>query len=146
MTEMNTSTLLATIPPGHRPEPWTWDDEERDIRSRLCLCCGRQGHHQEEIERRMREHGFMDGVCVGDDGRLHDGHHRVVAAKALGIRMVPIETREECDARWIRDHGSYVWELRRFGDVHAGAEWDHVQNFRRAAIAFAQTLVEERAS
>lgn len=130
------SDLLATVPPGHRTEPWTWADEERDIRSRLCLCCGQPGHHQEMIEARIAADGITEGVTIGDDGRLHDGHHRVVAAKALGIEFVPVSTRAEADGRWLRDHGSYIWELRRFGDVHAGSEWDHVQSFRQAARDF----------
>lgn len=131
--------LIERISPGHRQPPWSWDQEEADIRARLCLCCGRPGHHQQLVEQRMAKHGFTDGVCVGDDGRLHDGHHRIVAARTLGIEFVPIETRDECDARWLRDHGSYVWELRRFGDVHAGGEWEHVQNYRRAARLFARS-------
>lgn len=136
MTDIALAELLATVPPGHRPLPWSWEDEERDIRSRLCLCCGEPGHHQETVEAHVADHGLTEGVCIGDDGRLHDGHHRVIAASALGIELVPLETRAESDARWLRDHGTFVWELRRFGDVHAGEEWAHVQNFRQAAREF----------
>jgi hypothetical protein len=133
--------LLATIPPGHRPQPWSWEDEERDIWSRLCLCCGQPGHYQETVEARIAAHGFTEGVCIGEDGRLHDGHHRVVAASALGIERVPLETKDEADSRWLRDHGTFVWELRRFGDVHPGEAWSWVQNFCQAARDFAAHVV-----
>lgn len=128
--------LLATVPPGWHDEGWTWEDEERDIRSRLCLCCGLIGHHQEMIEARIREHGLTEGVCIGDDGRLHDGHHRVVAANALGIERIPLETRAECDARWVRDHGPVRWELRRFGDSRPDGHWDWIQMVRQEARDF----------
>lgn len=134
-TDISLAELLATIPPGHRAGPWSWADEERDIRNRLCLCCGRVGHHQATVEARVSEHG-IEPVCIGEDGRLHDGHHRVVAAIVLGIERIPLQTRAEADTRWQSDHGSYVWELRQFGDVHAGAEWEHVQRFRQAALEF----------
>lgn len=128
--------LLATVPPGHRDEPWSWEDEERDIRIRLCLCCGQPGHYQETVEARAAAHGITEGVCIGEDGRLHDGHHRVIAALHLGIERVPLETKAEADSRWLRDHGSFLWELRQFGDVHAGECWSYVQNFRQSARDF----------
>lgn len=136
LREIALADLLATVPPGHRPLPWSWENEERDIRSRLCLCCGRQGHYQETVEKRVAEFG-LEGVCIGEDGRLHDGHHRVIAAKTLGIERIPLETKAEADSRWLRDHGSYIWELRQFGDVHPGEAWAYVQNFRQAARDFA---------
>ena len=128
--------LLTTVPPGHRKEPWTWEDEERDIWSRLCLCCGQPGHYQETVEAHIAEHGLTEGVCIGEDGRLHDGHHRVIAAKTLRIERVPLEAKDQADSRWRRDHGSFLWELRRFGDVHPGEAWAYVQQFRQAARAF----------
>lgn len=128
--------LLATIPPGWHPEPWSWEDEERDIRSRLCLCCGRPGHHQRMVEERVARDGLIGGVCIGDDGRLHDGHHRVIAAKVLGIELIPLETRAECDARYEREHGTHIWELRRFGDIPPGKHWEWIQMIRQEARDF----------
>jgi hypothetical protein len=128
--------LLATVPPGHRDEPWTWEDEERDIRIRLCLCCGQPGHHQETVEALMAEGRLSARACIGEDGRLHDGHHRVVAAKHLCIERVEIEPKDEADSRWQRDHGGTMWELRRFGDVHAGEAWAYVQRVRQQARDF----------
>jgi hypothetical protein len=128
--------LLATVPPGHREEPWTWDDEERDIAIRLCLCCGDAGHYQKTVEARIAEHGLTEGVCIGEDGRLHDGHHRVIAALHLDIEEVPLEAKHEADSRWQIDHGGTMWELRQFGDVHPGEAWAYVQNVRQQAREF----------
>lgn len=92
--------MAATLPlaavlerwrPGSYDEPWTWADEERDLLERACLCCGEPGHYQRSLEAYMAEHGFTQGVCLGTDGRVWDGHHRIVAAKRLGIELVPLE-------------------------------------------------------
>lgn len=128
--------LLATVPPGWHTEPWSWEDEERDIRARLCLCCGQPGHHQELVEKRVATNGLTEGVCIGNDGRLHDGHHRVVAAIVLGIEQIPLETREQADVHWARDHGTHIWELRRFGDVPPGEHWDWIQKIRQEVRDF----------
>ena len=134
---MALADLLATVPPGWRQEPWSWDDEERDVRSRLCLCCGKPGHHQDTVEAFVAANGLTEGVCIGADGKLHDGHHRVIAAMTLGIERVPLESREEADARWNRDHGTtHIWELRRFGDSPPGTHWDWVQKVRQEARDF----------
>lgn len=136
--KMALSELLSTVPPGHRDQPWTWDDEERNLRLRLCLCCGKPGHHQQVIEERIRQSGVVPPVCIGEDGKLHDGHHRVIAAKTLGIPDIPLEPRAEADERSRQDHGSYVWELRRFGDANPGGEYDHIQYVRQAARDFVE--------
>lgn len=111
--------LLAEYQPGSYPPPWTWDDEERDLLARVCLCCGEAGHYQHQLEAHMREHGLDQGVCLGDDGRVWDGHHRIVAAKRLGIETIPLESGNDAQARWVRDHGHVGWEDRKFGDKHA---------------------------
>lgn len=133
---MALAELLASTPPGHREGSWTWEDEERDIAIRLCLCCGQVGHYQETVETRIAEQGLTEGVCIGEDGRLHDGHHRVIAALHLGIERVPLETKDEADSRWRIDHGGTTWELRQFGDVHPGEAWEYVQNVRQQARDF----------
>ena len=95
---------------------WTWEDEERSIRTRMCLCCGKPGHYQSVIDSLVRERG-MDGLGVlVEDGFVKDGHHRVVAARAAGLTVVPLETDKEAGARWVTDHGYVDWFHRRFGD------------------------------
>lgn len=112
--------LLANYLPGHRDVAWTWEDEERDITMRVCLCCGRRGHYQQQLEAYVEERGLEAmGVCLGGAGYLWDGHHRVIAAKHLGISDVPLESRADADTRWVRDHGARSWEERLFGDVAA---------------------------
>lgn len=105
--------LLAEYVPGSEDQPWTWDDEERLILSSPCLCQGVEndepvcqilGHHQLELEAHLREHGLTQGVCLGDDGRVWDGHHRIVAARRLGIQLIPLESPLEAEERFRRDH------------------------------------------
>lgn len=89
--DMALSDLLRTYVPGSYDQPWSWDDEERDILERICLCCNEPGHYQLQLEAHLREHGLNQGVCLGDDGRVWDGHHRIVAARRLGIDVIPLE-------------------------------------------------------
>ena len=114
---MSLVELLATTRPGHRDAPWSWDDEERDIATRVCLCCDRRGHYQKQMEAYIAEHGLGGmGVCL-EGSVVWDGHHRIIASKHLGISVVPLESREDADARWVQDHGTRSWEGRLFGDV-----------------------------
>jgi hypothetical protein len=113
---MPLADLLRDYRPGSYDPPWTWANEERDIRARECLCCGKDGHYQEMLEAHLAEHGLTQGVCLGGAGRVWDGHHRIIAARRLGIATVPLESREDAAARWLRDHGPVDWGQRRFGD------------------------------
>lgn len=95
---------------------WTWDDETSDILHRECLCCGVVGHYQQQLETHLAGSEVIVGICVGPDGRVRDGHHRIVAARRLGIPWVELESPEENAQRWVRDHGHVGWKDRKFGD------------------------------
>lgn len=111
--------ILAGWVPSSMPQPWTWDDEERAIFERVCLCCGEIAHHQHQLEAFLAEHGLVEGVCLGGDGRVWGGHHRIVAARRLGIDVIPLESLEDSGARWVRDYGPVSWENRTSGDISA---------------------------
>lgn len=110
----------------HRPgsangRTWTWEDEERDILARECLCCDQPGHYQQQLEAWLISMGatVVEGICAGPDGRVWDGHHRITAARRLGIQWVTLESPEENAERWVRDHGDGVsWHDRKVGDRH----------------------------
>lgn len=115
---MPLAEILAKWLPGSRPQPHTWDDEERDILERVCLCCDQPGHYQRQLEAFLAERGGIDqGICLGGDGRVWDGHHRIVAARRLGLDVLPLESSEDASARWVRDHGHVAWENREHGDL-----------------------------
>lgn len=88
---MKLAEILENWVPGSYDQPWTWDDEEKEILSRVCLCCNQPGHYQLQLEQYISEHGITQGVLLGNDGRVWDGHHRIVAARRLGIESVPLE-------------------------------------------------------
>lgn len=83
--------LLTCYRPGSYPVPWGWDDEERSLHARVCVCCGQPGHYQQQLEAHIAEHGIPGSVCLGTDGRVWDGHHRIVAARRLGITHIAVE-------------------------------------------------------
>lgn len=102
MVTMPLSEVLGRWVPGSHDQPWTWDDEEREILSHPCKCatvdpavefidCGQAGHYQLKMEAHIAEHGLTQGVCLGPDGRVWDGHHRIVAARRLGLTEIPVE-------------------------------------------------------
>lgn len=91
MSTIPTSTVLERWHPGSQPHPWTWDDEERELLSHVCLCCGEPGHYQLQLEAALAQTGITQGIYLGPDGRVWDGHHRVVAARRLGVAELPLE-------------------------------------------------------
>lgn len=64
---------------GSYEEPWTWEDEERDLecRSELTIPFGERPEDAEP-------------VTLGDDGRVWNGHHRILMARKTGT-LVPID-------------------------------------------------------
>ena len=108
--------VADVLPTRAKDLPWSWADEDRNTRTRQCLCCGRPGHYQEMLESHMAEHGVAGMGIVVEDGFVGDGHHRVVAAIRLGIDRLPVESSEDAQARWVRDHGHVDWHHRKSGD------------------------------
>lgn len=94
----------------------TWEEAERQTFERPCMCCGVPGHYQRQVEEWIATEGLTEGVYLKGDV-VGDGHHRVVAAIRLGIIEVPLESLDECNARWVRDHGRVDWHDRTFGDL-----------------------------
>jgi hypothetical protein len=94
--------LEAFYAPGSRDQPWTWDDEDHHLRSVPCpsveagVDCphsdGNPGCYQRHLEAHVAKHGITQPVCLGPDGRVWDGHHRIVAARRLGIDTIPVES------------------------------------------------------
>lgn len=96
--------ILDRFRPGSFDPPWTWDHEERHLLTTECMahaaaragvstghapCAG--GCYQRALEAHIAQHGLTQGVYLGSDGRVWDGHHRIVAARRLGLTHVPVE-------------------------------------------------------
>lgn len=62
-------------------DDWSWDDETDDLldgdMSWLLFDIGREG--------------VKNPILLGSDGRVWDGHHRIVAARLFGLNAVPCE-------------------------------------------------------
>jgi len=127
---MAAADLLANYTPASGQ---TWDEEERHILSRECLCCGRVGHHQQKLEAFLAENGLDQGVYLGE-GKVKDGHHRVIAAHRLGIERIPLESRSDAKARYVRDHGHVSWDDRVCGDRPAHFEGSVPENENKEEV------------
>jgi hypothetical protein len=61
---------------------WSWRDEYEKLIDRPVT--------QQLIES-IRSEGIREPVLLGNDGRVWDGHHRIVVAMHLGLDTVPVE-------------------------------------------------------
>lgn len=85
--------LLGVYAVGSGDWPWT---EEYD---RLIDQPGTQ-----KLLARIRDEGIREPILLGTDGRVWDGHHRIVIAMHLGLDSVPVEfagvVAEEPEWEW----------------------------------------------
>lgn len=69
---------------------WTWADEAHDLFTRT-------PDYQARIVDRVHREGIDYGnaygshILLGNDGRVWDGHHRIVAGLALGIEKATVD-------------------------------------------------------
>lgn len=61
---------------------WSWRDEYEKLIDRPVT--------QQLIES-IRSEGIREPVLLGKDGRVWDGHHRIIVAMHLGLDTVPVE-------------------------------------------------------
>lgn len=71
---MSTEELLKNYTTG---DERTWDEEANDI------------DYMRQVES-IRKYGQRYPITLGDDGRVLDGHHRVLAARYLGMPTVKV--------------------------------------------------------
>lgn len=98
--------LLLRYRPGSQDPPWSWADEVIDLHSHPCPTTEARaqgievdpcddphpGCYQRRLEAYLRDVGAIEQpVCLGGDGRVWDGHHRIVAAIRLGFNEIPVE-------------------------------------------------------
>lgn len=77
---MAVADILAQYVPG---DEHGWDVEFAWLRD----------NHSEklrDLSLSIQEHGIREPVVLGDDGRVWDGHHRLLVADALGLNSVPV--------------------------------------------------------
>lgn len=88
LTRMPLSRILAEWRPGSHD--WSWDDEYADLVG-------------DDVTRRIEERvlgggiGFIDHIApvlLGSDGRVWDGHHRIVLAMKHGITELRVDVVE----------------------------------------------------
>lgn len=80
---MNLSKLIESYRPGSYGDDWTWDDEAEDLFDREP-----DGMHL--LIEDISKNGVLTPVLLGSDGRVWDGHHRIVAALYLELPSIPI--------------------------------------------------------
>ena len=91
LTELPPSEIMERWRPGSYDPPWNWDDERQSLFEEECKCCGAVGTYQKRIIQKMQDGWFGEPIKLGDDGRLWDGHHRLLAAHALRVEKVPVQ-------------------------------------------------------
>lgn len=81
---MYLAELLQTYIPGSHDFNWTWDQERQDLWRRDSV-----GLYK--LISDIEVNGIKDPILLGNDGRVWDGHHRVVAAIYLKMNEVPVK-------------------------------------------------------
>ncbi len=93
---MKIDHLLENWRPGS--EDWQWVDELMDVGRRVCAHCGLAGHYQDALRDHMAQAGAwwiasddpLDWPILGNDGRVWEGHHRIIAAMWLQWSALPV--------------------------------------------------------
>lgn len=96
---------------------WTWAEE-------LIVLRGTPDHgsRTNALIEDIKERGIQTPILLGTDGRVWDGHHRVIAAMILGLENVPVE---------------FAWEERSDNTPHA------IASRRRKVDNAAQVIFEK---
>lgn len=63
---------------------WSWEEEHDDIEERT-------PGKLDLLAQDIRWNGIKEPIILGDDGRVWDGHHRILAATIVGLGAVPVE-------------------------------------------------------
>ena len=82
---MSPQTVMARWKPGSQGDDWTWADEEQALWSEPLV------EHTLTVQADIAANGINEPVLAGDDGRLWDGHHRVLIAARFGIAEIDVE-------------------------------------------------------
>lgn len=80
--------VLAAFRPGSQDPPWDWAHETRWVADDVDSTTGQPGAYQARLEDHLRAlpgPGCGHRIHLGDDGRIWDGHHHLIAATRLGI-------------------------------------------------------------
>lgn len=70
--------------PGSFPQQWTWRQEAEWLYIF-------ESRKMKRLKRNIKLFGMRKPILLGEDKRVWDGHHRVVAAWQLKLEYVPIE-------------------------------------------------------
>lgn len=74
--------IFAEYSPGSQGSDWTWEDEADDL-------LGRDLKYMAELKNDIWSNGMHTPVLLGDDGRVWDGHHRIITASHLRLKAIP---------------------------------------------------------
>lgn len=80
--EMRVEMVMNLWRPGSQDPPWGWQDEIKDLRDR--------GELHALSHELMRGGNIREPVLLGGDGRVWDGHHRIIACYMQGKLVIPV--------------------------------------------------------
>lgn len=89
LVDIKVDELMEKWRPGSHGDDWTWTNEYTDL-------WAEDGPYTNEIIDMVKTHGigFADEkspILLGYDGRVWDGHHRILVAKYLGYEWVKVK-------------------------------------------------------
>lgn len=81
MREVPIKDLIKVFQPGSGDEEWSWSEELKALSRTLWF---------HELVDDIREKGVKEPVLLGADGRVWDGHHRILAGWYAGKSIIPV--------------------------------------------------------
>lgn len=81
MREVPIKDLIKVFQPGSGDEEWSWSEELEALSRTLWF---------HELVDDIRENGVKEPVLLGADGRVWDGHHRILASWYAGKSIIPV--------------------------------------------------------
>lgn len=96
---LSAEEIMEHWAPGSYGPEWTWGDEEAELNARGEL---------DVLADQVCVNGFTEPVLLGDDGRVWDGHHRILVGHMMAI-PVPF-TLGTTVPGWTHGHREFVEE------------------------------------
>lgn len=68
-----------------------WTGDEHAWNNEFAYLVRFHGKHVAELMRDIEANGIKEPILLGNDGRVWDGHHRLLVARILNIKTVAVE-------------------------------------------------------
>lgn len=128
--QMKVDDVMSQWRPGSQGDDWTWEKE-------YDWCWSEDNFRMTSIIKCVQEDGIgfddkENPILLGNDGRVWDGHHRILIAKYLGVEFINVEVvpryYSRYQARYLKDNKDRerAWDRNDWLTPVNLIIWEHV--------------------